>query len=270
MSPVYDLYQPGDSWLHRLDPRAKMIAVCCASVVLLLYRNLWVMILALVIVHVALWSARIALAHIRWVWKITLPTMSMIALLWVISYPGQGTPWLAFWFVRITAQNLAQGVAVALRIEALALFIFLWLFTTEQTTLVHGLVAWGLPYAWGLTLAMALRYLPTMASILRMISDAQQARALDLSKGSPLQRARAYLPIIVAMLITALRAAENLSRALESRAFGAPGRKRTMFHELHLRRRDSALIVGSIVLAAGLCWAHYAFGFAADPLRLLR
>ena len=74
--------------------------------------------------------------------------------------------------------------------EGLAFVVYAWLFSTDQTTLVRGLVALGLPFQWGLTLAMALRYLPTMANAFRMISDAQQARALDLRKGNPIQRAR--------------------------------------------------------------------------------
>jgi energy-coupling factor transport system permease protein len=270
MSAMYDLYQPGDSWLHRLDPRSKLISVVCASALWLLYTNLWMMIVALAMVHVALASAHIARERIAWVWKITLPTMFMIALLWVVSYRGTGPAILSFWFIRVTAYNLAQGVTMALRISALAFTIFTWLFTTDQATLIHSLVSLGLPYAWGLTLAMALHYLPTMASILRMISDAQQARALDLAKGNPLQRARAYIPIIVAMLITALRTAESLSRALESRALGAPGRRRTTLRPLHFRRSGLAWVVSSVILTAALFWAHYALGLGADPLRLLR
>ncbi len=269
MSAVYDLYQPGDSWLHRLDPRSKLVSVACASALWLLYTNLWVMITGLVIVHLALISASIARPRIFSLWKITLPTMIMIILFGMAFYPAKGSLLLSFWFIRVTVYSLAQGVAVALRVGALAFTIFIWLFTTDQTTLVHSLVSLGLPYEWGLTLAMALRYLPTMASTLRMISDAQQARALELTRGNLFQRARAYIPIIVAMLITALRTAENLSRALESRALGAPGRKRTTLRPLHFRRGDLVWIVGSVTLTVGLLWARYALSLGADPLRLL-
>ncbi len=269
MSGMYDLYQAGDSWLHHLDPRGKLASVLCVSALLLLYANVWVMIAALLAIHAILASARIARARLIWVWKITLPTMVMIALLWVVTYRGTGQAFFSFWFVRVTAHNLAQGIAVALRIGALSFTIFAWLFTTDQTTLVHSLVSLGLPYEWGLTLGMALRYLPTMTAILQMISDAQQARALDLRKGNPLQRARAYIPIIVAMLITALRTAENLSRVLESRALGAPGRRRTTLHPLRFRRRDVVWISGNIAITIGLVWAHYALQWGVSPLYLI-
>jgi len=268
VSAVYDLYQPGGSWLHRLDPRVKLLYVVGASVVLLASRNLWVMLTALAATHAALWSAGIARHRIAWVWRVTLPTMALIAILWVILNPGQGPALIEIWFVRVTADNVAEGLAIALRIGALAFAVFTWLFSTDQSTLVRSLVALGVPYPWGLTLAMALRYLPTMAGVFRMISDAQQARALDLSRGHLLARARAYLPIVVAMLINALRTAENLSRALESRALGA-GVRRTYLRQLHYRWTDAFWTAGILVVTGLYLWARLTVGLGTLPLRLL-
>ncbi len=269
MSAMYDLYQPGHSWLHRLDARCKLLFTACGMVVLLQMGNLWVIIAALLATQAALWSARIRRERIAWAWRMLLPMLIMIPLLWVITYPGEGEALWAFWFIRITARNLAQGLVAALRLAALTFVFFIWLFSTDQATLVRSLVALGVPYTWGLTLAMALRYLPTMASIFRMISDAQQARALNLQQGGLLRRARAYTPIIVAMLITALRTAESLSRALESRALGAAA-QRTYLRRLHFRRVDLLVAVGIVAASVALLWARYALGFGADPLRLLR
>jgi energy-coupling factor transport system permease protein len=257
MSSRYDLYQPGDSWLHRLDPRVKLLLVVCGSLVLLVFVNLGVMIAALLLTQAALWSAGVSRERIGAVWKALLPTMILVAVFWVILYPGEGRALLSFWIVHITAASLAQALAIALRLGALAFTIFLWLFTTDQSTLVRSLVALGLPYTWGLTLAIALRYLPTMANSLRMVSDAQQARALDLTRGNLLKRGRAYIPIIVAMIITALRTAENLSRALESRAFGAP-RQRTFLRQLTFRRANLAWTIGILLVTALLLWVRFA------------
>jgi energy-coupling factor transport system permease protein len=148
---------------------------------------------------------------------------------------------------------------------ALAFVLFVWLFTTDQTALVRGLVGLGLPYEWGLTLGMALRYLPTMASAFVMISDAQQARGLDLAKRNPLQRARAYIPITVAMLITALRTAEGISYTLESRALGA-SRRRTDLHPLRYTTRDMWWTLVILAGTAMLLWARFAWGWGAGPL----
>jgi len=265
MSARYDLYQPGRSWLHRLDPRCKMLGVACASALLLSWRNLWLIGGWLALAQVALVSAGVRRERLAWVWRMTLPTMVMIAALWVLAYPGQGPALIAFWRVRVTVGNLAQGAAMALRIAALAFTAFLWLFSTDQATLVRGLVALGMPYPWGLTLAMALRYLPTLAGVFRMIVEAQQARALDLSGRNPFQRARAYLPITVAMLISALRTADGLSRALESRALGAAPR-RTYLRELHFTRADLVWAIGLALATATLLYARAAWGLGANPL----
>jgi len=269
VSAFYDLYQRGDSWLHRLDARVKLLLVLCGGCLLLLYDNLWVMVGTVVAAHVIFWNTHLARRKVLWVWKMTLPTMVMVAVLWVVFNRGEGRAILTVWFVRVTTQNLAEGATAALRIGALSLTIFAWLFTTSQTALVRALLWLGLPYEWGLTLSMALRYLPTMAALFGAISDAQQARALDLTRGNPIRKARAYIPIVVAMLITALRTAESLSRALESRALGASARPRTYLHQLHFRTTDGVWTVGTVLCTALLLWARYALSLGADPLQLL-
>lgn len=276
MSLAYDLFQPGRSWLHRLDPRPKLLLAVCATAVILLYGNVWVMLGLVAALQAALWSAGLARERLAWVWRMTAPTMLLVAVLWVLFYPAQGAAWWslelglgrASWVVRVGPGNVARGVAVALRIGALAMAIFAWLFTTDQSTLVRGLVALGLPYEWGLTLAMALRYLPTMALTFRTISEAQQARALDLGAGGPVARARKYAPILVAMIIAALRTADQLSRVLEARALGAT-RRRTYLRALRYRRADLAWTLGILAATAALAWARLGPGLGADPLRLL-
>jgi len=269
MSPIYDLYQPGKSWLHRLDPRTKLLLVVSGCTLSLLFSNLWVMLGLLIWAHLSLWSAGTTGGKVAAIWKATLPTMVMIWVFWVALYGGQGQVIYSLGPVDVTTYDLAQGGAAALRMGALAFIVMLWLFTTDQATLVRSLVALGLPYEWGLTLAIALRYLPTMAGVFRMISDAQQARALDLTKGNLIKRARAHLPIIVPMLITALRTAENLSRAMESRALGTP-RRRTYLRHLRFRPADLAWTISIITITALLLWARFALGFGTHPLRLLR
>ena len=219
MSTRYDLYFSAESRLHRLDPRVKLFSVVALLALAGTLRNLWLMIGILFLSQLLLLSTHIPAPRLLSVWKALLPTMAMIVVLWVAFYPGVDPALFQIWFVQVSWYNIAQALTVAARLAVFAFVIMAWLFTTDQVELVLGIVALGLPYSWGLTLAIALRYLPVMGGVLRMISEAQQARALDLGKGNPLQRARNYIPIVIAMIITALRTAENLSRSLESRAF---------------------------------------------------
>lgn len=267
MNPVYDLYQPGDSWLHRVDPRVKLALVVCACTCLLATVNLWLVLLALLALHLLLGSAGVTLARIASLWRVVLPTVLLIALLWTLLNPAVGRAWIAGGGLRIGPYNAAWGLAIGLRIAALALAVCAWLYTTDAERIVLSLVALGMPYSWGLTIGMALRYLPTMASVFRSISEAQQARALDLQSGGPLKRARAYLPIAVAMLISALRTSQSVSYALASRALGASPR-RTFLHRLHLRPTDVALLIGVILCTAAYLCARGVAGLGTHPYQL--
>ena len=143
----------------------------------------------------------------------------------------------------VTATAAQNGGMLALRLLALAVVILLWLYTTDQTDMIRGFLALRLPYEWGLTLALALRYLPTFATLFQQISEAQQARGLDLAQRKLWQRLRAYQPVLVAMMISALRQSERLGWALEARALGAQGVRRTTFRALHMRRSDYLVLI---------------------------
>ena len=136
---------------------------------------------------------------------------------------------------------------------ALALAFFLWLSTTDQRELVAGFVALHMPYSWGLTLTLALRYLPILAGLFQQVVEAQQARGLDLARRGFMARLRAYRPVLVALVIGALRHSERLGWALETRALGAPGVVRTTYRPLRLKPVDRlCLAVLAVVLVAGV------------------
>jgi len=267
MTLSLDLYCPGDSWLHRLDPRTKLAMAACGVVMLLSMRSVALIAGMLILAHLAMLSARVPSARIKAIWQLTAPTMALILLLGSLLGPREGPNLLVLWGWSISVAAVANALATALRIAALALVISVWLFTTSQSTLVRGLVALGLPYPYGLALAMALRFIPAIATSFHIISDAQQARALDLSKGGPIRRARAYVPIGVAVIITSLRAAENLSRALSARAF-ASNTHHTDLLTLSFGWRDAAITIGAIAIAAAFLWARWALGLGAQPLGL--
>jgi len=266
VAPLYDLYQPGQSLLHRLDPRVKLLLALCLCTIAIAWRNVWIMLVLLIALQIVLRASGISRDRMAWVWKVTAFPMVTVAILWMLFYPARESAWLAFWVVRLGPDNVAQGTAVGLRVGVLAWAIFSWLFTTDQATLVRSLVALGLPYEWGLVLALALRYLPAMSMTLRTISEAQQARALDLTAGGPLARARRQAPILVAMIIASLRTADNVSRALESRALGGAPR-RTYLHTLRLRRADYVGLVAILATTAALLVVRFGMGIGGHPYR---
>jgi energy-coupling factor transport system permease protein len=120
--------------------------------------------------------------------------------------------------------------------------------------MVRGFLELRMPYEWGLTLALALRYLPIFAGLYSQVRDAQQARGLDMARGGLWARLRALPPVLVAMIITALRNSEHLGWALETRALGVRGVRRTVFRPLRMARTDwlAAGVLAAALLVAVL------------------
>ena len=263
-----DLYLKRESWLHRVDPRVKLLFVAAAIVLLLVFKNLFFMLVALFLVHVLHWSAKMPRRKFVFIWKTMLPIAIMISTLWVIFYPT-GTPIFEIWVIKITPLSIAQGMVLALRITTMAFVVFAWLYTTENPAIVRSLVKLKMSYEWGLTLALALRYIPTFQGMYVVISEAQQARGLNISEGKGFQRVRTLMPIFIAMVISALRASDQLAYALEARAFGASGVERTYLHDIHYRPLDWAytmFILGATIL---LLYLNLALGFGKQAVSLI-
>jgi energy-coupling factor transport system permease protein len=266
MSLPPSLYAPGDSWLHTLDPRVKLGFALLATLALMSLGSLPLFVLFLAACHALLLSARIPLARLAWAWRLMLPITLMIPLLWPLFSTTPGPLLARLGPLSVTWPDVWQGLAAAARVDALAFAFFLWLFTTDQASMVLSLTALGVPDAWGLTVAIALRYLPTMNAAFEQVMDAQRARGLVVSGGHPLRAARAYIPALVPMLIVALRSAENLGRALEARAFGAPGRRRSVRRELRFSPVDGLALAAMIGVFGGVIAARMLWGFGAGPL----
>ncbi len=242
MAVSFDLYIARDTALHRLDPRVKLLGAVEATLLTFVWPTIWMMLALIGLCGLGFWRARIPAARIAGVLRVLAPLLIMVFGLTAIFGAGSGEALIAMGPLTVTTSSLARGALLALRLLALALIVFLWLFTTDQAALVRGFVALGLPYEWGLTLALALRYLPLFAAWFEQVRDAQQARGLDLEQGGFRRRLLAYRPVLIAMLISALRSSEHLGWALEARALGVTGVRRTTFRPLHLRSYDRLLL----------------------------
>jgi energy-coupling factor transport system permease protein len=266
MSLPTTLYVPGDSWLHRADPRVKLAFALLATVTLLSLGNLPFFVLFLLLCHALLLSARVPLSRLAWAWRLMLPITLMIPLLWPLFSTAPGPLLLRWGPLTVTWTDVWQGLAMAARVDAMAFAFFVWLFTTDQTDVVLGFVSLGVPYEWGLTVAIALRYVPTLYASFGQVMDAQRTRGLVIPRNNPLAAARAYIPALVPVLVNALRTAEQLSRALEARAFGAPGHQRTLRRSLHFRRSDALLLAVVLAALGAVLVARFVWGFGVAAL----
>lgn len=257
----FDFYVAGRSWLHRLDPRVKLAIVVAGSVVLLLWVNLLLLGLSIIAIHLVLLGARYPLSKLLSVWRVITPLVILVIVLWPLFYQS-GTVIFSIGPLDVTADALLVGLATAMRIVAVSFIFLFWIGTTDTRSLVRGFVRLGLPFKWGMSLTIGLRFIPTFAGIFMTVSEAQQSRGL-IMEGNVVRRVRQMLPILVASLVTAFRSSEQLAMTLESRSFGAP-RTRTVLRDLRMRPADWIVLAVTLLLAVGLGYVSLTYGFGRN------
>lgn len=241
MSSSFDVYVRRNTWLYCLDPRVKLAYVLVASTIVFLWPSPAV---ALAVSGASLALLLLAGTPRRRIGNFLrgiVVLLLVVLILTTLFTPGGTTVWFSLGPLHVTAEGFWHALLLTTRLLALSLAFFFWLSTTDQGEMTRGFVALGLPYEWGLTIALALRYLPILAGLFEQVREAQAARGLDLAQRSFAARLQAYRPILIAVVIGALRHGERLGWALEARAFGAA--HRTVFRPLRLHRDDILTLV---------------------------
>jgi len=257
MTGFVDLFTESNSALHRMDPRVKIASVIFLSLLALIISELGYLLVLAGVMVLLLLIGRASFSKTMFAFSYVSRVMLLIVVLWPIFDPS-GTPvLLEFGPIKITGPGILAGLATAVRVFCLAAVWYVLMFTTSQRDLVRALVKLGLRFDYGLSLAISLRFLPTFGATVESIKDAQRARGLELDRGGVAKRARNYLAVLVPTTITALKTADTLALALQSRAYGARA-DRTYLRELSMRAIDYVALV--VVVAA------FALPFAAKYL----
>jgi energy-coupling factor transport system permease protein len=254
-----DLYTESDTFLHRMDPRVKIVAVLLLSLLAFILSSLTSLVLLLSFVFLLLFLARASLSKTMFALKFVLRLMVLIVILWPFFDP-HGTPvLLSIGPLKITQPAILKGLTSAVRVGCLACVWYILMFTTSQRNLVLALVKLGLRFDFGLTVAVSLRFFPTFVSTIDSVMDAQKARGMDFSKGGLLRRSKKYVAVLVPAVVSALRMADSLSLALQSRAYGAR-HDRTYLRDLRMRGSDyvALAITLSVLLASMVAKFAYA------------
>lgn len=245
MTGFVDLYTDADTFLHRMDPRVKIAAVLLLSILAFLLSSLYSLLVLLGFIFLLSYLAKATMSRTMFALKFVLRLMVLIVVLWPIFDPS-GTPVLAsLGPIKITVPAIVRGITSAVRVGCLATVWYILMFTTSQRDLVRALVKLGLRFDFGLTLAISLRFFPTFVSTIESITDAQRARGLELERGRLLKRSKNYVSVLVPAVVSALRTADTLALALQSRAYGARS-DRTYLTEIRMRGSDYVAL--SVVL----------------------
>ena len=245
-------YFPGDTVVHRLDPRTKIVLLT-VYIVALFQATGW---LGYALVTGAA-GLCMALSHISFsnIFKGLKPMLFIIVLTAALNiFYTTGTPIVEGWI--ITWEGLDRAVKMILRITLLIAGTFLLTYTTSPMALTDGLELLLNPlkklrvpvHEMTIMMSMALRFIPTLIEETDKIMSAQKARGADFETGSLLQRAKALLPILVPLFVSAFRRADELAVAMESRCYHG-GEGRTRMKKLQMEKRDiAALVLGGLFL----------------------
>lgn len=246
------LYVPGSGLFHRLDPRPKMVFAAFSTVYLALESEPSVLLVALGILQALALSCRATRSRVLPLWKALSPLLLILLVFGSLRWrPGDAL--LAIGPLGITASSFWHTIGMAARIISISLAISLLLWTTEPGDAVAGLTRLGMPFAVGFPVIMVLQHVVTFHRQFQRILEAQQSRGLIFSRWNPYQVARAYIPVLVPLLITALRSVDTLALALQSRGF-EPGKPRTSRRVLRLRTMDWAFMAVCTGTIAALAW----------------
>ena len=225
------LYLDKKTPIHRLDPRTKLLILLSSFIVASLQQHpFYAMVVAMAIfAHGALSGS---LRNIRRIAGLLTAIGILTVLLWSIQAKGVRP---LFW--KFQVEPVLYGISNGIKIDSMIVAGMIFLSTTKNEEVAIGLVKLGLPYSFTFAFCTALRLAPTIMGSATMVAQAQKSRGLDLHRGGLLSRTKKYIPLLIPIFLSTLRYTNQLSMALESKAFRAM-KKRTFLLEARFTARD--------------------------------
>jgi len=251
-------YFPGDSLLHRLDPRMKLTLTMLFIVLVFLPQNWYGLGLVLLFLAAVVALSRLPVSLL---WRSMKPVLFIVALTAVLNvlYVTDGTTLVKWQFIHITTGGLENAAFIAVRIFTLIIGSSLLTYTTTPTALTDGIeqllsplkVIRINPHELAMMMTIALRFIPTLMEETDKIMSAQKARGADLESGGLFSRVRALVPILIPLFVSSFRRAYDLAMAMECRCYRG-GEGRTRMKQLHTAPRDWVALAVYLLVGAGI------------------
>ena len=249
-------YFPGNSLLHKLDPRMKLVLTLFFIVLVFLPQNWFGLGLVLAFLAVVVGLSRLP---VNLLWRSMKPVLFIVLFTAALNilYVHEGTTLFRWQFIHVTSGGLVNAAFIAVRIFCLIIGSSLLTYTTTPTALTDGIerllsplkLIKINPHELAMMMTIALRFIPTLMEETDKIMSAQKARGADMESGGLLSRVKALVPILIPLFVSSFRRAYDLAMAMECRCYQG-GEGRTRMKQLHTAPRDwVALGVYSLVLA---------------------
>lgn len=255
-------FVPGNSILHRADPRTKFVLTFVYMIAVIIAENFVAYSAAIIFVCATYFCAKINIAKIIKSLKPLLIMMMITVVLNVLFYKGENVL-LDFWKITIYKEGIFFAVKMLLRIVLLVLGSSVLMYTTTSVMLTDGIESLLSPlkkihfpaHEIAMMMSIALRFIPTFVDETDRIMKAQKARGSDFDSKNLIQKIKSYIPILIPLFISAWRKAEDLATAMNARCYRG-GEGRTKFKVLRFTYIDLLLTIITIILLVVIVLAN--------------
>lgn len=268
-------YYSVESPVHRLDPRIKLLVSLLYIVMLFFVRHFIVFGIIAVILFVVIAASRVPFGKVLKSLKIVVFLIVFTLLMTILFYRGSGTLWWSFWIINIYKEAVINALFLCVRLILLVLGPTMLTYTTTPVeltdaleSLLKPLSAIGIPVHYlAIIMQIALRLIPSFVEETDKIINAQKSRCADFDSGNILKKAKAMIPVLIPLIVSAFKRADALADAMDSRCYrGAKGR--TRYKKMKLRAVDVvmfllACVLFVLVLAVTFNWFPAIIDFAA-------
>lgn len=250
-------YYPGDSFLHRMDPRAKILCTMIFIIAIFLANNLFSYVLVAAFTFAAIAKSGVPS---KLIWKAIKPLWIILVFTMVIHMlTTPGNEFFTWKFIHISQEGITNGLIMTLRLVFLIAFSPLLTYTTSPIVLTDGIEALLMPFRrfgvpaheLAMMMTIALRFIPTLLQETDRIMKAQSSRGADFVNGNLWQRAKNMVPLLVPLFISAFRRADDLATAMEARCYRG-GEGRTKMHQLAYTWRDRNAFLAVVIVTVAL------------------
>jgi len=258
-------FSPGDSFLHRLDPRTKLLMIIAVSVVALLFSSLTVLVLVFLFELLLAYASGLAHKFLRGLTLVS-PLFIFVIVLdslfsKVSSEPVYFSMQIGFLHPEVTLAGVIFAIAMGFRLLALVGISFLFLMTTSHDDFVRSLKSMWIPPTLTFSLGYALRSTTSLSDDTRQIMDAQRSRGLELDRGSLIKNRNKLTALFIPATVSLLKRSKNIADAMQARGF-----RQSMPHSCYKSQKFSRqdLLMGIVlaVLVIALVVINWLFPFA--------
>lgn len=238
-------YIPGESPVHRLDPRTKILMALFFIIMLFFVKNFTGYAIVFLFILFVITLSKLKLSYLYKGLKPVIMLVTFTALLNLFITGGEGTPLFQFWILKVYKEGIFLALFMTLRLVFLIMGTSLLTLTTSPIELTDGIERLLKPFAvigvpaheLAMMMSIALRFIPTLMDETEKIMKAQKARGADFDSRNIIKKAQSLVPLLVPLFISSFRRAEDLAMAMEARCYRG-GEGRTRMKQLKYTRLD--------------------------------